>query len=141
MQNNLSFCNLKVVFRSPYKLHSLFRFKDTLYKKIRSHLIYHCLCTSYNAIYYGKTYQHFFTWAAKHMGVSNFTDKHVKYVKESEIFDHLLQWECATDFDHFDNLASDTNSLRLLIKESLLTKCDKPILNGTVKSLPLKRFD
>ena len=75
------------------------------------------------------------------MGVSNFTDKHVKYVKESEIFDHLLQWECATDFDHFDNLASDTNSLRLLIKESLLTKCDKPILNGTVKSLPLKRFD
>ena len=75
------------------------------------------------------------------MGISNFTGKHVKYVKESEIFDHLLQWECATDFDQFDNLAPDTNSLRLLIKKSLLIKCDKQILNGTVKSLPMKLFD
>ena len=75
------------------------------------------------------------------MGISNFTGKHVKYVKESEIFDHLLQWECATDFDQFDNLVPDTNSLRLLIKESLLIKCDKQILNSTVKSLPMKLFD
>ena len=39
VQNNLSFCHLKVVFQSPYKLHTLFHFKDTLNKKIRSHLI------------------------------------------------------------------------------------------------------
>ena len=32
VQNNLNFCNLKVVFQSPYKLRTLFRFKDTLDK-------------------------------------------------------------------------------------------------------------
>ena len=30
VQNNLSFCHRKVVFQSPYKLHTLFHFKDTL---------------------------------------------------------------------------------------------------------------
>ena len=56
VQNNLSFCHLKVVFQSPYKLHTLFRFKDTLDKKIRSHLVYRYSCSSCNATYYGKTY-------------------------------------------------------------------------------------
>ena len=82
VQNNLSFCHLKVVFQSPYKLHTLFRFKDTLNKKIRSHLVYRYLCSSYNVTYYGKTYRHFFTRAAEHMGISNLTSKRVENVKQ-----------------------------------------------------------
>ena len=35
VQNNLNFCHLKIIFQSPYKLCTLFRFKDTLDKKIR----------------------------------------------------------------------------------------------------------
>ena len=62
--------------------------------------------------------------------------KRVKNVKESAVSDQLLQCNCTIDFDHFDVLASDTNSFRLLIKESLLIKCDKPVLNLTVKSFP-----
>ena len=46
VQNNLSFCHLEVVFQSPYKLYTLFRFKDTLNKKIRSHLVYRYSCNS-----------------------------------------------------------------------------------------------
>ena len=46
------------------------------------------------------------------MGISNLTNKRVKNVKD-----------------------------RLLIKESLLIKCDKSVLNRTVKSFPLKLFD
>ena len=75
VQNNLSFCHLKVVFQSLYKLHTLFCFKDTLNKNIRSHLVYCYLCSSCNATYYGKTYQHFFTRTAEHMGISNLTSK------------------------------------------------------------------
>ena len=75
------------------------------------------------------------------MGISSLTRKRVKNVKESAICDHLLQCDCAIDFDHFDILDSDTNSFRLLIKESLLIKRDKPVLNCTVKSFPLKLFD
>ena len=141
VQNNLSFSHLKVVFQSQYKLHTLFRFKDTLIKKICARLVFHYSCSSRNATYYGKTYQHFFTRAAKHMGTSNLTSKRVKNVKESVLSDHLLQCNSTIDFDHFDVLASETNSFRLLIKESLLIKCDKPALNCTVKSFPLKLFD
>ena len=75
------------------------------------------------------------------MGISNLTGKRVKNVEESEVSDHLLQCDCPIDFDHFDILASDTNSFRLLIKESLLIKQDKPVLNCTVKPFPLKVFD
>ena len=75
------------------------------------------------------------------MGISNLTSKCVKNVKESAVSDHLLQCNCTIDFDHFDVLASDTNSFRLLIKESLLIKCDKPVLHRTVESFPLKLFD
>ena len=141
VQNNFSFYHRKVVFQSPYKLHAFFRFKDTLDKKIRSHLVSRYLCSNCNATYYGKTYRQFFTKVAEHMGISNLAVKCVKNVKESAVSDHLLQCNCAIDFDHFDVLASDTNSFRLLIKESLLIKCDKPVLNRTVKLFPLKLFD
>ena len=75
------------------------------------------------------------------MGISNLTGKRVKNVKESAVSDHLLQCDCAIDLDHFNILASDTNSFRLLIKESLLIKREKPVLNHTFKSFPLKLFD
>ena len=137
VQNNLSFCHLKVVFQSPCKLCTLFRFKDTLNKKIQSDLLYRYSCSSCNATYYGKTYRHFFRRAAEHIGISNLTGERVKNVKESAVSEHLLQCDCTIDFGNFDILAPDTNSFRLLIKESLLIKHDKPVLNRTVKSFPL----
>ena len=90
--------------------------------------------------YYDKTYCHFFTRAAEHMGISNLNGKRLKYVKQSAVSDHLLERNCSIDFDHFDIPASDTNKFRLLIKESLLIKHDQPQLNKT-KSFPLKLFD
>ena len=74
------------------------------------------------------------------MDISNLTDKRVKNVKESAVSDHLLQCDCSIDFNNFDIFAPDTNSFRLLIKESLLIKRDKPVLTRTVKSFPLKLF-
>ena len=75
------------------------------------------------------------------MGTSNLTGKRVKNVKESAVSDHLFQCDCTIDFDHFDILASDTNSFRLLVKESFIIKHDKPVLNSTVQSFLLKLFD
>ena len=71
----------------------------------------------------------------------NLNGKRLKCVKQSAVSDHLLQCNCSIDFDHFDNLASDANRFRFLIKESLLIKRDQPQLNKTIKSFPLKRFD
>ena len=75
------------------------------------------------------------------MGISNLTGKPVKNMKVSAVFYHRLQCDCIISFDDFDVLASDTNNFSLLIKESLLIKRDKSILNRTIKSFPLKLFD
>ena len=40
IQQNLKFCSLNVIFQSPCKLHTLFKFKDSLDKKILSDSIY-----------------------------------------------------------------------------------------------------
>ena len=83
----------------------------------------------------------FFTRAGEYIGNSKLTEKRVKHLKESAVSDHRLQCDCVFSFDNFDVLVSDANNFRLLIKESLLIKQDKPILNCTIKSFPLKLFD
>ena len=75
------------------------------------------------------------------MEISNLTEKRVKNMKESAVCDHRLHCDCVISLDDFDVLASDNNNFRLLIKESALIKRDKPILNRTIKSFPLKLFD
>ena len=132
---------MKVVFTSQRKLNTLFRFKDSLNKKIRSFLVYRYTCSNCNVTYYGKTYRHFFTRAAEHMGISNLTGKRLKNIKDSAVSDHLLQCNCAIDFDYFDILATDVSKFNLLVKESLLIKRDNPVLNRTTKSFPLELFD
>ena len=141
IESSLKFCKVKVIFQSPCKLNSLFRYKDSLQKKIRSDIVYRYMCSNCKVTYYGKTYCHFFTRAAEHMGISNLTGKRLKCVKQSAVSDHLLECNCSIDFDHFDILASDVNKFRLLIKESLLIKRDKPQLNKTIKSFSLKLFN
>ena len=59
------------------------------------------------------------------MGISNLTGKRLKSVKQSAVSDQLFECNCSIDFDHFDILASDANSFRVLIKESLLIKCEQ----------------
>ena len=141
IESHLRFCKLKVIFQSPCKLNLLFRYKDSLQKKIRSDITYRYMCSNCKVTSYGKTYRHFFTRAAKQMGISNLTGKRLKYVKQSAVSDHLLECNCSIDFDHFDILASDANRFRLFIKESLLIIPDQPQLSKTIKSFSLKLFD
>ena len=75
------------------------------------------------------------------MRTSNLTGKRIKNAKESAISDHLLRCDSPITFDNFDILVSDSNKFKLLIKESLLIKLDKPVLNRTTKSFPLDLFD
>ena len=102
-------------------------------KKILSGIIYRHTCSNCKVTYYGKTFCHFYTRAVVHMGISNLTGKHLKNVKQSAISDHLLQCNCTINFDDFSILATDSNKFKLLLRESLLIKRDKPILNRTFK--------
>ena len=75
------------------------------------------------------------------MGVSNLTGKRLKDIKNSAVSDHLLQYKCAIDFDHFDILATEVSKFNLLVKENLLIKRDNQVLNRNSKSFPLELFD
>ena len=66
------------------------------------------------------------------MGISNLTGKRFKSVKEFLTTYGVSDF--TVDFDHLDILVSDTNSFRLLTKESLTIKRDKPSFNRTRKS-------
>ena len=141
VERNLTFCKLKIIFRSKGRLNTLFHFKDSLEKKIRSGIIYRYRCSNGNVTYYGKTFGHFYTRAAEHMGISNLTGKRLKTVKQSAISDHLLQCNCTINFDNYDILAAESNKFKLLLRESFLIKRDKPILNKTIKSFALELFE
>ena len=60
-------CKLNIVFRSTCRLGNLFRFKDSLEKKILSGIVYRYTCSNYKVTYYVKAFQHFFTRASEHM--------------------------------------------------------------------------
>ena len=141
IERNLKFCKLKVIFQSPCKLNSFFRYKDSLQEKTRSDIVYRYMFSNCKVTYYGKIYHHFFTRAAEHMDISNLTGKRSKCVKQSAVIDHLLECSCSIDFDHIDIPASDASRFRLFIKQSLLIKRDHSQLNETTKSFSLKNFD
>ena len=58
IKRDLPYCKLKIIFRSRYRLHTLFRFKDPLEKKIRSGIIHCYTCSNCKVTYYGKTFCH-----------------------------------------------------------------------------------
>ena len=53
------------------------------------------------------------------MDIPNLTRKRLKSVKQSAVFDHLLECNCSMQTDHFDILAFYANKFRLLVKEAL----------------------
>ena len=94
IEKNLPFCKLKIIFRSKCRLNTLFCFKDSLEEKIRSGIIYRYTCSNCKVTYYEKTYRDAYTRAGEYMGISNFTGKRLKNVKQSAISDHLLLRNC-----------------------------------------------
>ena len=141
IKKNIPFCKLNVVVRSTCRIANLFRFKDSLAKKMLPEIVYRYTFSNCKVTYYRKTFRAFCTRVSEHMGTSNLMKKCIKYAKKLAIFDHLLQCDTPITFDDLDNLASDFNNFKLFIKESLFLKRDKPGLNRTEKSFLLDLFD
>ena len=74
------------------------------------------------------------------METSNLTGKRLKNAKELALSDNLLQCDSTMTFDDFDILVSCSNKFKLLIKENLFIKRDKPALNRTTNSFLLDLF-
>ena len=67
--------------------------------------------------------------------------KQTKPSKESKIRDHILNCNNIPSFEKFTILANRNNKFVLAIKESLLIKRDRPILNKNINSAKLFLFD
>ena len=102
--------------------------------------VYQFQCGRSNATCYGETDMRLKVRLGEHIGISPLTFEKVKPSVESSIHDHLLFYNHDPSFDDFIMLALGTNELSLEIKESLLIKHDKPILNKNISSTPLFLF-
>ena len=112
------FWNMKVVFRSQRKQNTLFRFKDSFDKKIRSVFLSIGISVVTTMILITVKLTAIFSLELR--SVSNLTGKRLKNMKDSEVSDHLLQRYCTINLNHFDISATEVSKFNLLVKESTL---------------------
>ena len=138
----MPYCKLKVVFNSNCRLKDMFVFKDKIPKYIKSSVIYQFTCSNCNVTYIGKTNRHFHVRICEHLGISRYTNKDLKYNKQSTtaVREHLRNCKHKASPDNFKIIGSDKNGFYLLLKESLSIFMDDPQLNKTLKSFPLELF-
>ena len=139
IKNNIPDHTVRIIFSSKIRLQNFFRFKDIILKRINSHLVYRISCAKCNLCYYSLTECHLKVRAYDHMGMSIFTEKPIKGVNTS-MKSHWREKNHSITMDSFSILSRENNSFYLRIKESLLIKRDKPVLNSNIYSTPLMLF-
>ena len=137
----LNSCKLQIVFKSYRKLSSVFRFKDRLPFDLVSGVVYKYTCGRCNSTYYGETDRHLKDRSGEHIRLLPLIFKKTKPSKESTIHDHPLNYNNIPSFEEFTILTNGNNKFVLEIKESLLIKRDRPILNKNISSAKLFLFD
>ena len=108
-----------------------------------SGVVYKYTCGRCNSTYYGEMDRHLKVRSEEHIGISPLTFKKTKPSKESAIRDHhhLLNCNNILSFEEFTILANGNNKFVPEIKECLLIKRDRPILNKNISSAKLFLFD
>ena len=135
----LNSCELQIVFKSQRRLLNVFRFKDRLPRDIVSGVVYKYTCGRCNSTYYGETNRHLKVRSVEHIVISPSTFKKTKASIASR--DHLLNCNNIPFFEEFTILTNVNNKFDLQIKENLLIKRERPILNKNISSAKLFLFD
>ena len=131
---------LIVIFKAQTKVSQFFKFKDLIPRELTSHIIYKYTCDCCHALYFGLTRRHIKVRWCEHMGISPLTGKPI-VGQPGEVREHMLECDTKVVWDNFRIVARDDNVFNLYIKESLLIKKDKPILNKDKTSTPLFVFN
>ena len=83
INSNISFCKMKIIFKSSTRLGNSFSFKDKIPLCLHSNIIYKFTHGRYNATYYVETYRHFIKVGfGEHSGISSLTNKQSKLKKK-----------------------------------------------------------
>ena len=120
---------------------NVFQFKNRLPFDLVSGLVYKYMCGRCNSSYYGEKDRHLNFRSGEYIGISPLTFGKVKPSKESAIYDHLVNYNNIPSFDEFTILAYGYHKYILEIKENLLIKSDRPVLNKNTSSAELFLFD
>ena len=119
---------------------SLKDFKGLLPSDLVSGVVYKYTCGRCNSTYYGEMDRHLKVRSGEQIGISPLTFKKAKPSKESAIHDHLLNCNNLSSFEEFTILTHGNNKFDFEIKESLLIKRHRPILNKSISSTKLFLF-
>ena len=124
--------NLKVVFRTSFRIKHLFQLKDVIPKRLKSKVVYGIHCSGCEDFYVGKTKRHLITRFNEHTDFRN----------TSAVTRHLIDTDHVVNLDDVKILAigNSDDENELYIKETFVIKQLKPSLNATVKSFPLEMF-
>ena len=139
VKENIPDYKLRVIFSSKRRLSNFFKFKDIIPSDLQSHLVYKIQCSDCNLCYIGLSERHFKVRAFDHLGLSIYTNNPIKGV-ETSMKTHWRNYNHHNSMDSISVIAREENSFHLRIKESLLIKRDKPVLNNNVYSTPLYLF-
>ena len=136
---NIPSYRVRIVFTSKRRLQNFFSFKDVIPESLQSHLVYKIKCDDCHVIYYGLTDRHFKVRSYEHQGKSFRTEKPLVGIKTA-MRTHCADCHHSISNDSFSIIARSCDTFHLKIKESLLIKRDRPLLNNNVYSTPLYLF-
>jgi len=122
--------NVRIIFKTTYRLANLFKIKDIIPKPLVANVVYGVYCTDCRDFYVGKTKRH----------LKKRFDEHRDARKPTAVSKHLIQNNHDVLFSNVKILARGITDLELLIKESIIIKQLKPSLNANVTSYPLEMF-
>ena len=126
---NISFCKIKIIFKSSTRLANFFRINVKIPLCLLSNIVYKFACGSCNTTYYNETCRHFKVWVSEHSVISPLTNKRSKSKKLTAVKDHMLMYDQVVSFDDLKVLASSNSEFHLKIKENLLISRNQPIFN------------
>ena len=124
--------------RNPKTIGSLFRFKDTVPKLMRSLVVYKYSCPRCNlGTYLGSTKRMLKVRIDAHCGVSHRTGCSLNKKEFSNIREHAKKCKTSITYDQFEIIGQAANETSLLILESINIKKLVPSLNNQSSSAPL----
>ena len=132
------FCHLdcKIILVNSFTIGSLFRFKDSLPKSLRSNIVYKFSCEQCSSEYVGSTTRTLNVRTCEHVGKSFRTGIPLTTPSNSSIRSHAEICSGDISLDNFSIIGS-ANGLDLKILESLHIFKLKPILNDMQSAFPL----
>jgi hypothetical protein len=131
--------DVKLIFCNPYRIGTLFKFKDALVPLMRSNVVYLFNCPTCDVgKYIGCTTKLLKVRVSNHMGVSHRTHNPLNVKENSAIRNHC-SGKCnhPINYKDFKILFTANNKNSLHLAESLFIKSLAPDLNSDLSSIPL----